>query len=132
MPTILQQNLAKYQQLVGELSALGNVRRLLPAEARIYYQTLNLLDAARIGLQHAIYSGGLIEDTLPFCKARNGKAFSLDEINQWSQAPDRPRIENYDPFIHLGGNRCHPDQAHCQHRLLFISKEEFERRIESR
>jgi len=56
------------------------------------------------GYECAIYEGGLIETSRPFCIHRNGKVFHKTEIAQFD--PPNAKPPNYNPFIDLGGYRC--------------------------
>lgn len=44
--------------------------------------------AVRIGLNAAVYEGGLIETSRDFCIKKNGKVFTRKEINNWVNDPD--------------------------------------------
>ena len=80
-------------------------------------RTANLVYADRLGLDYAIYSGTLEEDSRPFCIARVNKVFGRDEIAAWAnlEFAGKPKI-GYDPFTDCGGFRC-------RHHLSFISNE---------
>lgn len=80
-------------------------------------RTANLVYADRLGLEYAIYSGTLEEDSRPFCIARVNKVFSRPEIKSWEnlQFQGKPKI-GYDPFTDCGG-------FNCRHHLSFISNE---------
>jgi hypothetical protein len=119
----LTDNIEKYQKVEQELRTLQDQRRLTLAESFKLDRAMDIQQAARLGLEHARYSGGIVEDTMQFCRKRNSKVFTIEQILQWKEAADRPDIDGYDPFLDLGGNCCHPDQEYCQHRLNYISKE---------
>lgn len=69
-----------------------------------------------IGLKHAVYEGGLIETSRDFCKERNRKVFTEEEIAAFSSLDWEGKNEPYDPFYDLGG-------YNCRHRLRWISEE---------
>jgi hypothetical protein len=119
----LQDNIEKYRRVEEELTELQKTRRLTEVEFFRLNRAMDIQQAARLGLQHALYLGGSVEDTGEFCRNRNKKVFTIEEILEWKYEAHRPRMENYDPFLDLGGNCCHPDQEHCQHRLNYITKE---------
>lgn len=90
-----------------------------------------------IKLTAAIYTGGLIKTSRPFCVARNGKVFLNEEIEKFGTPEDKyggysnkargefagkPRTA-YNPFTSLGGHRC-------MHSLSYISNREALRRRE--
>lgn len=113
----------KYKQVEAELTALQKTRRLSIGESFRLNRARDIQQAARLGLEHALYLGGIFAGTGAFCRNRNNKVFTIEEILQWKESPDRPNVTDYDPFLDLGGNCCHPDQEHCQHRLHYATKE---------
>lgn len=56
-----------------------------------------------LGLQFAIYEGGIIKTTRPFCRERNGKVFHYTEIEKFNPPNQQP---DYNPFINAGGYSC--------------------------
>jgi len=60
--------------------------------------------ADKLGFQYAIYEGGLIETSREFCKKRNGKVFTREEIEKFNPTEAKP--PNYNPFTDLGGYGC--------------------------
>jgi hypothetical protein len=78
-------------------------------------RTANLVYADKLGLNYAIYSGTLEEDSRPFCVTRVNKVFSRPEISKWSDLnfQGKPKI-GYDPFVDCGG-------FNCRHHLSWIS-----------
>lgn len=119
----LSENIEKYRRVEQELTEAEKTRSLTDKEFFRLNRALDIQQAVRLGFVHARYSGGIIEGTGDFCRKRNGKVFSIAEILAWKNSTDRPLGDDYDPFLDLGGNCCHPDQEHCQHRLNYISKE---------
>lgn len=80
-------------------------------------RTANLIYADRLGLDYAVYSGTLEEDSRPFCIERVNQVFSRPEIAGWEklQFQGKPKI-GYDPFVDCGGFQC-------RHTLSWISDE---------
>lgn len=54
--------------------------------------------------EFAIYEGGLIETSRPFCKEHNGNVYHISEIAKMS--PPTAKQPNYNPFTDLGGYAC--------------------------
>lgn len=103
-------------------------------------ETIPLYDADRIsqdqfstklGFQAAIYTGGVIASSRPFCRERNGKVFLKKEIALFGSDKDKyggysnkasgafagkPK-SGYNPFADLGG-------YNCRHFLSYISNAE--------
>jgi hypothetical protein len=73
----------------------------------------------KLDLKHALYAGGLIESSRPFCIERNGQVFSEDEIMDWDNEDFEGKPEGYDPIIDCGG-------YNCRHRLEWISEDMFD------
>jgi hypothetical protein len=85
--------------------------------------------AQKLELTYAIYQGGLIGTSRPFCRERNNRVFSRDEIARFGTPADqyggyenkstgdfqgKPKI--YNPFTDCGG-------YNCRHQLDWISDE---------
>lgn len=54
--------------------------------------------------EFAIYEGGLIDTSRPFCKERNGQVFHISEILKFDPPTAKP--PNYDPLTDCGGYGC--------------------------
>lgn len=52
----------------------------------------------------AIYEGGIIKTSREFCRKRNGKVFTREEIEKFNPPVAKP--PNYNPFTDLGGYGC--------------------------
>ncbi len=85
--------------------------------------------AVGLDLNFAIYQGGIIKTSRPFCVERNNKVFSREEISRFGSAADQfggyenkttgdfqGKPQNYNPFTDLGG-------YNCRHQLDWISDE---------
>jgi len=63
-----------------------------------------------LGIKKFRYTGGLINDSRPFCVARDGRVFDEGEIRSWGRLGDwKGKIPGTDEatiFIYLGGYRC--------------------------
>ncbi len=85
--------------------------------------------ADKLKLPAAIYTGGLIDGSRPFCRARNRKVFLREEIELFGTSKDafggysnkdagefsgKPK-NGYDPFTQCGGHRC-------RHHLSWIGE----------
>ncbi len=112
-----------YKKKRDELSALQKTRRLDDNEAFILDRIENYLLAIEYGMKYFIYQGGARERTLDFCKKRNNKVYSIEELLSWKNDPDRPTTDDYDPILHLGGNKCFEGDSFCYHMFGFISTE---------
>lgn len=84
------------------------------------YDTFSQIDRAtaqvyadKLGLDYAIYEGGLIETSRKFCIKRNGKVFTREEIELFDPTEARP--PGYNPFTDLGGYGC-------RHHLNWVPK----------
>lgn len=60
--------------------------------------------AEKLGLNFAVYEGGIIKTTRKFCRERNGKVFHRSEIQAFDPPTAKP--PNYNPFTDLGGYGC--------------------------
>lgn len=84
--------------------------------------------AEELDLTAALYSGGTIDGSRPFCKARNGKVFLYSEIEKFGTSADtyggyadksrgyfagKP-TNGYNPFVQMGGYSC-------RHSLGFVT-----------
>lgn len=72
--------------------------------------------ADELKLNYAVYAGGLMDTSRPFCKARNSKVYNRKEIAKWKSLNFQGKPDNYNPFIDLGGHNC-------THQLDWISDE---------
>lgn len=94
-----------------------------------YDREVGRILAEKLGLKYAIYQGGLIKTSRPFCIHRNDKVFTIDEISLFGTPKDKyPGYTNkatgdfqgkpavYSPFLDLGGYQC-------RHQLDWISNE---------
>lgn len=86
-----------------------------------------------MGLDYAIYQGGIIKDSREFCEVRNGLVFTREEIQKFGTSADtyggytnkstgdfkgkfKPSTKVYDPETDLGG-------YNCRHHLGWITYE---------
>lgn len=112
-----------YEKKLDELNALQKIRRLDNEESSMLSRIETYLQGVKYDFEYFIFQGGTRANTLDFCKKRNNKVFSIVELLSWKHDPDRPSLENYDPIIHLGGNKCCEDESYCYHNFGFISSD---------
>lgn len=99
----------------------------------MYDRVTNTEFADQLGMDYALYQGGIIESSRPFCIARNNKVFTRDEISKFGTNKDKyggyedkktgefqGKPPSYDPFRDCGG-------YNCRHTLNFITKSLAER-----
>lgn len=110
-----------YKKIRDELCALQKIRRLEHHESAMLSRIENYLQAIEYDMKYFVYQGGIREKTLDFCKKRNNKVFSIEELMSWKDDPDRPTTNNYDPILHLGGNKCFEGDSYCYHNFGFIT-----------
>lgn len=111
----------EYTELLSQLKIIESYRRLTDAEFSIESRITNYLDGKRLGLTHFHYSGMVYEKSCGFCRSRVGKLFTIDDLYTWSTSLEMSDISNYDPVIHLGGNKCFEGVDFCNHTFRFIS-----------
>lgn len=75
----------------------------------------------KLGLVCFMYQGGIVGDSREFCKAHDGKVFTMDEANNfksWKDSsgdiPSYFDYPEYNPFFHCGG-------FNCRHKFDWIS-----------
>ena len=112
-----------YKKLRDQLLAKQAKERLDDFEFFMLSRVENYLQALEYNMKYFVFQGGLREKSLDFCRKRNNKVFSIEELLSWKNDPDRPCIENYDPILHLGGDKCFEGDSFCYHSLGFISDE---------
>lgn len=111
----------KYKSLMDDLVKIKTQRKLTVKEADLLNRVSKFLWAENLGLKYFMFQGGIVENTLSFCREKNGKVFSIDEMLNWKNSTDRPSDEKWDPILHLGGNMCEKEQTLCRHSMDFIS-----------
>lgn len=85
--------------------------------------------AQELGLKYAIYQGGIIKTTRPFCEVRNNRVFTIEEIALFGTPKDKyggysnksegdfnGKNDNYNPFLDCGG-------WGCRHNFDYVSDE---------
>ena len=101
----------------------------MPAPFERFDRATGNILSTDLDLNFAIYQGGEISGTRPFCRLRNNQVFSRDEIARFgtpqdqyggytnkSQGEFQGKPDLYDPFTDLGG-------INCRHQLDWISDE---------
>lgn len=94
--------------IVGNRTKTGVLERYY---RNYVYDTYSHLDRAvseqygnDLGLNFAIYEGGLIEASREFCREHNGNVYHRTEIAKFD--PKKAIPPNYNPFLDLGGYGC--------------------------
>ena len=121
---------------------LGEIRKLVVGDETVAgglthhyrtfaYDTYSKYDSAigngiakGLGLQAAIYEGGLIETSREFCKKKSGRVFTRQEIENFKNDPDLLTTKeerksgrlDYDPFEDKG-------RWNCRHIYNWIDKD---------
>jgi hypothetical protein len=79
-----------------------------------------------LGLEFYLFTGGVTDDTLPFCKSKNGKYFHYLEILEWpyeSWEGKNPRTTENTIFRHVGGYcNAGASKTKCHHYLMAVSE----------
>lgn len=117
----------------GSPDSLGAIERHLNTHMYDIYQQFDRetgrLLAEKLDLKYAIYQGGLIKTSRPFCIERNNRVFTREEIATFGTKADKyggysskeigyfqGKPEIYSPFLDLGG-------YNCRHQLDWLSNE---------
>lgn len=77
-----------------------------------FARTVNLSKGAEQGFERYLYSGGLIETSREFCIERDGKVFTLEEIQSWDNGQGLPAD------VYLGGYNCRHDLLPVDDEIL--------------
>jgi len=79
-------------------------------------RTSQRIYADQAGLNHALYSGTVKNNTRDFCLERVQNIYTNDEIEKWRDLDFKGKIEvGYDPFVHCGG-------YNCRHHLSYLTQ----------
>lgn len=73
-------------------------------------RTINMSKGVEQGFERFLYYGGLIATSREFCQERDGKIFTLEEIQSWDNGQGLPAD------VYLGG-------YNCRHELLPVDDE---------
>lgn len=72
----------------------------------IFDRKIQNIKSAELGLDHYLYSGGLLKDSRKFCQLRAGKVFTKKEIDEWEDLTWRGKIDSRSVWDALGGWNC--------------------------
>jgi hypothetical protein len=101
--------------IVGSPESTGVFERHYNTFAKDILNTIdnanNKIYADELGLQHAIYAGGLIKTSRSLCLKNNGKIFTTDQIEALKNDPFIKKmygdnIADYNPYETPGGYGC--------------------------
>lgn len=125
--------IARFRDIGGRTGNAGVFEKhfleRLPSPFETFDRSAGQSYSTGLKLSYAIYQGGIIGGTRPFCRERNNKVFSRDEITKFGTSSDgfggytnksqgefqgKPNL--YNPFTDLGG-------INCRHQLDWISDE---------
>jgi len=88
----------------------GQVETEIRTNLAGFQRAITLSKAEEVGADYFLYIGGLIETSREFCKERDGKVFTAEQIASWDNGQGLPAD------IYLGG-------YNCRHSLRPISQE---------
>lgn len=113
--------------IVGKKDVEGALQRYYRQFA---YDSFNQVDAAinkhyadELDLKYFIYSGGLLDNSRPFCRKRAGKVYSSEEAEKWKCDPNligKPKGAKCDESYNWAIDR---GRYNCRHSIQYISKE---------
>lgn len=86
--------------------------------------------AVQLALNYAVYEGGLVENSRPFCEDRNGKSFTREEVQAFGTPNDKfggytnkkqgefqGKNKDYVPERDLGGYNCGHNLNWCSYNI---------------
>ena len=88
----------------------SNLNTEVTTQVDAFERTTTVIKGLDLGFELFLYVGGIIKTTRPFCRERDGKVFSWDEIRRWSNGQVEPAS------VFLGG-------FNCRHHLAPITEE---------
>jgi len=90
----------------------GQINTDLNTSMAGFTRSINLAKGAEQGFERYLYSGGLIETSREFCIERDGKVFTLEEIQEWDNGQGLPAD------VYLGGYNCRHDLLPVDDEIL--------------
>ena len=97
-------------QLTGDGKRLGICEKFYYEEAHDtfseYERTSKDNFAVKLDLNYAVYQGGLIRDSRPFCVERNGKVYSRETIESWNDTDWKGKKKDNNIIVDAGGYNC--------------------------
>lgn len=92
-------------QLIDDLGSrtVSQIKTELNTATMAFSRSVTQAKAKSLGLKYFLYIGPDDKITRPFCKARVGKVFTLEEIEKWDNGTDLPAKQ------YLGGYNCRHD-----------------------
>lgn len=82
------------------------------------------LYATKLELEAALYSGGTVRDSRPFCKERNGKVWLRDEIAAWNDLDWAGKIKSGPVEVNRGGYRCRHHFSYITNKMAMRRRED--------
>jgi hypothetical protein len=111
----------------GDSTRVGGYERHFNRYAYDSYQQADSIlqeqYAVKLELPAAFYSGGLIADSRAFCKERNGKVWTREEIESWELEKWAGKIPDVSVIIQRGG-------YNCRHHFNYLTAKQALRRRE--
>lgn len=110
------------ETLIGTDAKAGKMKQYY---RNFVYDTYSEVDRAtsevyadNLKLEFAIYEGGIIKTSRPFCRKRNGKVFHKSEIILFD--PPTAKQPDYNPFLDLGGYGCRHHLNYIPNTVAFM------------
>jgi hypothetical protein len=80
--------------------------------------------AKKLDLQAALYSGGTVRDSRPFCKERNGKVWLRSEIAAWNDEIWAGKIKDGPVEVNRGGYNCRHHYSWITNKMALRRRED--------
>ncbi len=108
--TIAEAQKALKLEITGDGKRLGICEKFYYEEAHDtfseYERTSKDNFAMKLDLNYAVYQGGLIRDSRPFCVERNGKVYSRETIESWNDTDWKGKKKDNNIIVDAGGYNC--------------------------
>lgn len=134
----------RFNRVVGRQSKRGILEKhiydKIPAPFDKLDRSTGTIVSISMKLNYAIYQGGVIRNTRPFCKIRNNKVFTRAEIAAFGTSRDKfggytnkstgdfqGKPDLYDPFVDCGGIRCRHQWDYISEDLAFALRPDLEK-----
>lgn len=108
--TTFRELLAVFRETINDTATPGILKKYAATHAKTAYATFDRkiqnIKSAEIGLDHYLFSGGLIKDSRQFCRDRAGQVFTTAQINDWESQSWTGKNSNGSVWDYLGGWNC--------------------------